>query len=243
MTIDPRQMEDTNKDTYQNFYEAQKQAFLRYPADWVIRFHNMYLKEHLPSGRILDYGYGSGNNSIFLIPNGYDVDGVEVAESAPDLVKLNLEKNDLDASKYLDKYQVLPLPWDRLPFEDNTFDMVLCNQVLYYLASEEEIRRVCREFSRCLKPGGIVFFTMYGPTSYYIRYHTKQIHDRRIYEIDIDDPKHRLYGLHEMVYLVRDEEDLKDLFSDFECVTTGYFDQRMFDLDNFHWIFAGRKPR
>ena len=233
-------MQDTNKETYEKIYSKQE-IFLRYPADWVIRFHNMYLKENLPTGRVLDYSCGSGNNSIFFIRNGYDVHGVEVTDSATELIKLNLESNNLDLS-YLDRFQIVDLPWDRLPFEDNFFDFILCNQVLYYLPSEEEIQRVCREFSRCLKPGGIVFFTMMGPTNYYIRFHAKQIHDGRVYEIKFDDPAHRLHGLHVMVYLVRDEDDLKSLFSEFECITTGHIDQGMFDMkSNFHWIFVGQK--
>ena len=71
---------------------------------------------------------------------------------------------------------------------------------------------------------------------------TKQIHDGKIHEISIDDPSHRLYGLKEMIYLVKNKEELKDLFSQFECITTGYFDQSMFDVSsNFHWIFSGKK--
>ena len=43
-------------------------------------------------------------------------------------------------------------------------------------------------------------------------------------------------------YLVRDEDELKGLFSEFECLSVGYFDQKMFDLlSNFHWIFIGKK--
>ena len=236
-----RRAQDTNKQTYENLY-SKEQAFLRYPGDWILRFHNMYLKERLPTGRVLDYGCGSGNNSIFFIRNDYEVYGVEVADPALDLIRLNLESYNLDPQKHLDRFQIVPLPWDHLPFEDNFFDFILCNQVLAYAASEAEIRRICVEFSRCLRPGGIVFFTIYGPNNYYFRYHTKQIHDGPVYEIRIDDPSHRLNGLHEMVYMVRDEDELKSLFSEFECVTTGYFDQGMFDLkSNFHWIFVGKK--
>jgi SAM-dependent methyltransferase len=236
-----RPLQDTNKELYERFYKSQQQAFLRYPADWVVRFHNMYLKERLPSGRVLDYSCGSGNNSIFFLRNGYDLHGVEVAESALGLIRLNLESYDLDL-EHLERFQIVPLPWDQLPFEDNFFDLILCNQVLYYLGSEAEIKRVCREFWRCLRPGGIVFFTVMGPKNYYMVYHAKQIHNGKVYEIRIDEPNHRLDGLREMIYLVRDEQELKDLFSDFDCVTTGYFDQSMFDMkSNFHWIFVGEK--
>ena len=52
----------------------------------------------------------------------------------------------------------------------------------------------------------------------------------------------RLPTHHEFIYAIDTEEELKELFSDFECLTTGYFDQSMFALkNNFHWIWAGTK--
>lgn len=39
--------------------------FLRYPDDLIIRFHQYYLKNMFFDGKILDYGFGSGNNSIY----------------------------------------------------------------------------------------------------------------------------------------------------------------------------------
>ena len=54
---------ETNKDNYQDLY-SKDEAFLRYPADWVIRFHNMYMKKNLPKGRVLDYGCGVGSYTI-----------------------------------------------------------------------------------------------------------------------------------------------------------------------------------
>lgn len=37
----------SNRDNYEALYEKEE-AFLRYPVDWVIRFHNMYLRKALP---------------------------------------------------------------------------------------------------------------------------------------------------------------------------------------------------
>jgi SAM-dependent methyltransferase len=235
-----RPQQETNKQTYEDLY-SKREAFLEYPGDWIPRFHNMYLKEHLPTGKVLDFGCGSANNGIFFMRRGYEVHGIDIAENALELVSANLESYNLNP-KLVENFQILPLDWERLPYEDESFDFILSNQVLYYLASEEEIRRVCRELSRVLKPGGIVFLTMMGPTNYYMRYHAKQIHNGKVHEIKFDDPSHRLYGLHEMIYLVRDEDELKSLFSEFECLTTGYFDQAMFDhKSGFHWIFSGIK--
>lgn len=230
-----------NKAMYERFYQ-NRQAFLRCPGDWIPRFHNMYLREYLPQGTVLDYGCGSANNSIFFIRNGYDVYGVDVVDAAMDLIRANLESYGL-GDEHLAKFQIVPLDWRRLPFEDKSFDLIISNQVLYYLNSDREIKRVCKELSRCLRPGGTVFFTMMGPRNYYIVYHARQIRDGKVYQIRIDDPSHRLHGLHEEIYLVRDEDELKSLFDEFDCVTTGHFEQKMFDMSsNFHWIFVGRKP-
>lgn len=231
---------DTNLGNYEDLY-SKDEAFLRFPADWVIRFHNMYMKKNLPKGKILDYGCGSGNNSVFFLKNNYEVWGVDVAENAPSLIKRNFEMHHID-SKNLERFSVIPPDNTSLPFEDGFFDFIISNQVLYYLPSEKHIKAVLKELYRCLRPGGVVFFTMLGPKSYYIQEKTKKIHDEKIHEVVIDDPNHRLAGLHEMIYLVKTENELKDLFSDFECITTGYFDQKMFDVtSNFHWIFAGKK--
>ena len=231
---------DTNVGNYEDLY-SKDEAFLRFPADWVIRFHNMYMKDNIPSGKILDYGCGSGNNSVFFLKNNYQVWGVDVAKNSPSLVKRNFEFHNINMEN-LKNFSVIPPDNTKLPFEDGFFDFIISNQVLYYLPSEEQIKAVVKELYRCLKPGGAVFFTMLGPKSYYIKEKTKQIHEGKIHEVVIDDPNHRLNGLHEMIYLVETEDELKNLFGDFETITTGYFDQKLFDVtSNFHWIFAGEK--
>ena len=92
-----------------------------------------------------------------------------------------------------------------MPFEDGFFDFIISNQVLYYLPSEEHIHNVCKELSRCLRLGGVVFFTMTDPKNYCITHHTKQIHHRNVYGISIEEPGHRLEGVTKLIYLVRDE--------------------------------------
>jgi len=231
-----------NKKHYGELYDNKK-SFLRYPADWIIRFHNMYLKKNLPTGRVLDYGCGTGNNSVFFLENGYDVFGADVNENVLKLIKKNLEFRHLNP-KLIKKFSIIPPDSTKLPFKDNFFDFILCNQVFCYLASEEQIKKVCKDLSRVLRPGGIVFFTIYGLENYYFKYHAKEIHTGGVYKILIDDPKHRLYGLEELDYVVRDEKHLKDLFSEFECVSTGHFSEGMLDMSsNFHWIFIGKSKK
>ena len=232
---------ERNRDNYEELYQKEE-AFLRYPADWIIRFHNMYLKENLRSDSlILDYVCGSGNNSIFFMQKGYSVFGVDVAPDFKRLLGKNLELLHIDKSA-LDGYSVIDADSIELNYPDNHFDFIFSNQVLYYLPSEEHIKKVSSQFKRFLRPRGPVFFSMIGFRNYYFTHYLKQVHDNRVYEIEINDPKHRLNSIHEYLLPIRDENDLRTMFDMFEPLTIGYFDQKLFDVhSNFHYIFAGKK--
>jgi len=230
-----------NKKNYDTLY-SEGRNFLEYPADWIIRFWNMYMRKNIPNGIVLDYGCGSGNNSVFFLKKGYWVYGMDVSKEVLPLVKKNLENNNLPANK-LASFSIMSPDSIRLPFDDNSLDLILSNQVLYYLPTKEHVKELCKEFSRCLKPNGAVFFTMMSMDHYYIKYHTKQVLGN-IHDIQIDDSSHRLSGVRELIYVVRDEEELKELFDEFECISAGYFDSSMFDMRGTkHWIFVGVKKR
>jgi len=228
-----------NAGNYEKLYSTNR-AFLRYPADWLIRFWNMYLRDALYRGaKCLDFGCGSGNNAIFLMQLGYNVFGVDVAKSSLGLIAQNLVKYEA-GTWALNRFSIIE-PGGRLPYKDNSFDFILSNQVLYYFPGADHLDMVCRELHRVLKPGGIVFFTMMGPKNYYITKHTKSV-SKGVHDVRIEDRDHRLLGVHEMIYMIKDEDHLLESFNMFEPITTGYFDQAMFDMEsNFHWIFAGRK--
>lgn len=232
---------ESNKNNYEALY-SREEAFLRYPADWIIRFYNMYLKQRLPAGsKVLDYGCGSGNNSVFFAKNKHQIYGVDVAPSFKALVKKNFEANDVDVS-LVDHFSVISPDSTTLDYPDGYFDFVFSNQVLYYLPGQEHFKNVCNELKRVLKPGGTVFFTMMGPKNYYITRYLKSIYNNQVYQIRIEDESHRLNGVEENILLIRDEEHLVDMFDMFEVVNVGYFDQSMFDMkSNFHYIFIGKK--
>lgn len=58
--------------------------------------------------------------------------------------------------KYL---RLLSCDCQAVPFEDNTFDLVVANHVLFYCG---DVEKACREIHRVLKPGGRVIAATYG---------------------------------------------------------------------------------
>jgi SAM-dependent methyltransferase len=229
-----------NLASYEGLYSKQG-AFLRYPDDWLVRFHTMTLRDRLP-GRALDYGCGGGNNAVFLAQKGWEVHGVDVAPSFRSLVKQNLARYGLPES-ILTRFKTIDPASTILDYPNGMFDFVLSNQVLYYLPSEDHLKQVCAELERVLAPGGIFFATMMGPKNYYIAEHTVEV-ENGIHDVRITTPGHRLEGVRELILLIRDTGHLTSVFDAFEPLTTGFFDQGMFDMrSNFHWIFAGTKLR
>jgi SAM-dependent methyltransferase len=223
---------DQNKRAYESIYENQR-TFLRYPADWIIRFHNMYMRKNIPSGRVLDYGCGSGNNLKFFLDKGYECHGTEVTEASLPLIEQNVG--------HTRNITITAPDVDRLPYPDKHFDFIVSNQVLYFLADRARIVSISKELHRVLKPGGAIFLTMMGGRNYYITTGYAKPIGANLYELKIGGD-HRLSGFHQIFYIVPDEADLLGLFSMFEPLTTGYFDQAMFDMkSNFHWIFVGTR--
>lgn len=94
------------------------------------------------SAKILDFGCGAGGNVYKLLDRGYSgVAGYDVQ----DYVELRDpgDRSRFDISPRLDL---------RLPYEDDTFDVVLSDQVFEHVMDQVT---VFRELHRITKPGGI----------------------------------------------------------------------------------------
>lgn len=100
------------------------------------------LEKYLPKNkslRILDAGCGPGAALIYLAKFG-DVIGVDISEEALRFARKRgmVKKGDIS----------------KLPFEDQTFDVVVCLDVLYH--QWVNVKRAISEMKRVLKPGGIL---------------------------------------------------------------------------------------
>ncbi len=110
---------------------------------------DVWLERLLPrsgSGlRLLDVGCGTGNQLARLARQGYEVAGIDgAAEMLAQARTINpgvdIRQADVEA----------------LPFPDASFDVVLCIEVLRYLANPAAC---LREMARALKPGGSCLVT------------------------------------------------------------------------------------
>jgi D-aspartate ligase len=104
-----------------------------------------------PNARILEVGCGAGLTSIALAQSGYTVDALDSTA-----LMLQLARNDAVEQGVQDRIQLLSGDVHALPFQPQTFDLVIALGVIPWLHSELV---ALQEMQRVLKPGGYLLVT------------------------------------------------------------------------------------
>jgi SAM-dependent methyltransferase len=95
--------------------------------------------------RVLDYGCGTGYGSFHLAESACDVVGVDVSEAAVSYAAGRYHSPDLAFEA------IRPVEEQRLPFDDECFDVVVSFQVIEHVPS---VDAYLAEAARVLRPGG-----------------------------------------------------------------------------------------
>lgn len=105
-----------------------------------------YVMKVLPEGgKVIDVGCGAAPVLSELLKRGVDCVGVEYAGDMIKHARNRLRSMDLDENR------VLRADCRAVPFEDASFDVVVCLGVISYV---EDYERAIGEIHRLLKPGG-----------------------------------------------------------------------------------------
>ena len=105
------------------------------------RFALEMLESTMPPGsKVLDVGCGTGEMAATLAKRGYEVWGVDIAEP---MVRYASHRHESG------RFRVGDL--EHIPFDDDTFDAVVCLGVIEYLPDDA---RALSEIRRVLRPGG-----------------------------------------------------------------------------------------
>lgn len=100
-----------------------------------------------PGDQVLDAGCGIGGSSRLMVELfGCQVTGVDISEMFIDTADFLTRHTHLEHQVQFQTASLLDMP-----FEDHSFDLILCQHVLMNLQDKET---VIRDFFRILKPGG-----------------------------------------------------------------------------------------
>lgn len=161
---------DIDSSIFQGRYVNFKQG--KYTDEFIYGRYQMFeeidnILSHLPKGaRVLDLGCGTGHFSTYIKTLGYDVAGLD-----PSAKMLEYARQNFPEISFVEGYS------NALPFEDNTFDLIISIEVLRYLDRKIVIESY-EEIYRTLKPGGKTFIThvnTFATEGYYVFYHAKKL--------------------------------------------------------------------
>lgn len=106
--------------------------------------------------QVLDVGCGAGTDLARFAKGGAIVSGVDLSSSAIALARQNFAQQGLTAD-------LREADGERLPFDDEAFDVVFAHGVVQYTAHDKALVDECR---RVLKPGGTAVFQVYNRISW-----------------------------------------------------------------------------
>lgn len=106
--------------------------------------------------RVLDVGCGAGTDLARFAQGGALVTGVDLSASAIALARQNFAQRGLTGEFH-------EANGERLPFPDDTFDLVFAHGVVQYTPDGQALVDECR---RVLKPGGEAVFQVYNRVSW-----------------------------------------------------------------------------
>jgi len=142
----PTELQNMLKDFWRKTHAIYSKKSWIKDATIFAQFAVKYFPEH---GKLLDLGAGQGQDSRYFAKLGYDVISTDISDLA-----LKLSKDDADKEGLNVKFIELDIA-DKLPFEDNSFDVVYSHLALHYF-TDKKTREVFQEIFRVLKPQGTV---------------------------------------------------------------------------------------
>ena len=151
-------MEKSMKNQYQDASNISARINLHslYSTNQQGWFPWIYEQLHVENGmKILEIGCGDGTlwkeNKQYL-PNDMEITLSDTSEGMLRDARRNVGMGD-------HRFRFRHFDCHRIPYEDQSFDLVVAGHVLFYC---EDIPQVCREVRRVLKPGGRFVCSTYG---------------------------------------------------------------------------------
>jgi SAM-dependent methyltransferase len=106
-----------------------------------------------PGMRVLDAGCGRGRNVRYLLQAGFDVWAIDQVPEAVESVREFAAR----VAPLLPSEQLRVEDLSALSFADTSFDVVISNAVLHFVANRDEFETMIDELWRVLRPHGMLF--------------------------------------------------------------------------------------
>lgn len=121
-----------------------------------LRKRTSFVLEHCPVGRGLDVGCGTGALASRLAQAGYDMTGVDPSEGMLEVLR-----------ERAPAIRAMKASGTDLPFDNESFDLVLSVATMHHVADPTDVRLVLAEMVRVAKPSGRILVWDHNPRNPY----------------------------------------------------------------------------
>jgi|GEM_PF-3335394 ubiquinone/menaquinone biosynthesis C-methylase UbiE len=221
-------MKNTTVDLWKNVHSIKSWNDNPYPTANALAFYRYHVSPMMEQNngrlKILDVGCGTGANTIFFSENGCEAHGCDVSKDAL-----------LEAETRVKEYSVnfTECSFTNLNYDDNGFDVVFCDGVLYY-GSEKSFEDGIHEMYRVLKKNGVLRVYTKSNNDVWADSKNKTLDDT--YQVEKGYEKG-------MTVYCPPLNKLKDLFYMFDSITIGVEEFNYVGLKNLKsfWVITAIK--
>jgi cyclopropane fatty-acyl-phospholipid synthase-like methyltransferase len=208
---------DQHEDKWDQLHSV-KQSRLIYPTESVIRFIRSSFSSN-SNANLLDLGCGSGRHMLYAAREGYHVSGLDLS-----LESVQMTKELLDTYGY--SGEVVQGSLTDVPFNNDTFDGIVCYGVLLYLKRNDIIKAV-QEIHRLLKAGGKAFIVVRSIND--LRVNLGKEIEANTYQITSNETNEE-----GMVMYFFNEEEIRAIFAIFKNIQIGFHNFNTNSLVSYH---------
>ncbi|MDQ6605548.1 MAG: class I SAM-dependent methyltransferase, partial [Actinomycetota bacterium] len=144
---------DSHFDAIASVYDESLPAHV---VEHYLRKRVAFVAATCPRGAGLDVGCGTGVLAARLADAGYEMVGVDPSEGMLALMR-----------RRSPALQAVAASGTALPFQEDSFDLVLTVAVMHHIAAPEAVRQTLAEMVRVLRPGGRVLIWDHNPRNPY----------------------------------------------------------------------------
>lgn len=201
---------EKNIEKWQQIYaQGLAGSFMQYPNETLVTLFFQNRTRFAPGSICLDYGFGSGANSEFLIKHVGELCGIEIAQSSVDIVSNRLKLY----SNFKPECFTTQPDWSAL---QDKFDIVVAWQVLCY-NDRQSLQGAISLLRDSLRPGGVLIATLTSQEDVKAKF-AKQVAPSTFV---IDERIPHQAGC--QIYAVASEGEFLTFFSDFKVVDSGRY--------------------
>ena len=142
--------ESNKASTYWDNFHKNIKGYGKFRPDPVL---SRYLKL-IPKGKVLDLGLGEGRNALFFAQNGYEVEGVDISETAIQSCLKHAKEAKLEVDIKLQDIRHIEVP-------ENTYSLIIATMVLQFLNKKEQ-DTIFEKIKNGLIKNGIVFLRVFS---------------------------------------------------------------------------------